>query len=139
MSGTQIDYFPFLEKGSVALYVGENGLHPEVSFKTEPIPEDYMKEYINDDKWHHIAVVVKDSELPNLHDDIVLYLDGEVAIIDDIGLLDLLPVETAKKDDVRIGGGYIGLIDEVRIYSRALVIDEIKAIQQGRSNRPLAK
>ncbi|MHC4435030.1 MAG: LamG domain-containing protein [Planctomycetota bacterium] len=99
----------------------------------------YMKEYVNDDKWHHIAVVVKESELPNLHDDIVLYLDGEVAIIDDIGLLDLMPVETAKKDDVRIGGGYEGLIDEVRIYSRALSIDEIKAIQQGRSNRPLAK
>ena len=99
----------------------------------------YMKEYINDDKWHHIAVVVKESELPNLHDDIVLYLDGKVAVIDDIGLLDLLPVETAKKDDVCIGDGYEGLIDEVRIYSRALSIDEIKAIQQGRSDRPLAK
>ncbi|MGD9328647.1 MAG: hypothetical protein PVH48_06730, partial [Cyclobacteriaceae bacterium] len=37
LSGTQIDYFPFLEKGYIALYVGENGLHPEVSFKTEPI------------------------------------------------------------------------------------------------------
>jgi len=46
LSGTQIDYFPFLEKGYIALYVGENGLHPEVSFKTEPIPEEYTKEYI---------------------------------------------------------------------------------------------
>ena len=99
----------------------------------------YMKEYTNDDKWHHIAVVVKESELPNLHDDIVLYLDGEVAVIDDIGLLDLLPVETAKKDDVRIGDGYEGLIDELRIYSRALSIDEIKAIQQGKGDKPLAK
>jgi len=99
----------------------------------------YMKEYINDDKWHHIAVVVKESELPNLHDDIVLYLDGEVAVIDDIGLLDLMPVETAKRDDVRIGDGYEGLIDEVRIYSRALSIDEIKAIQLGRPNRSLTK
>ena len=99
----------------------------------------YMKEYTNDDKWHHVAVVVKESELPNLHDDIVLYLDGEVAVIDDIGLLDLLPVETAKKDDVRIGDGYEGLIDELRIYSRALSIDEIKAIQQGKSDKPLAK
>ncbi len=99
----------------------------------------YMKEYTNDDKWHHIAVVVKESELPNLYDDIVLYLDGEVAVIDDIGLLGLLPVETAKQDDVRIGDGYEGLIDELRIYSRALSIDEIKAIHQGKSNKPLAK
>jgi hypothetical protein len=99
----------------------------------------YMKEYTNDNKWHHIAVVVKESELPNLHDDIVLYLDGEVAVIDDIGLLDLLPVETAEKDDVRIGDGYKGLIDELRIYSRALSTGEIKAIYRGRSNKPLAK
>ena len=35
--------------------------------------------------------------------------------------------------------GYEGLLDELRIYSRALSIDEIKAIYRGRSNRPLAK
>jgi hypothetical protein len=99
----------------------------------------YMKEYTNDNQWHHIAVVVKESELPNLHDDIVLYLDGEVAVIDDIGLLDLLPVETAEKDDVRIGDGYEGLIDDLRIYHRALSINEIKAIHKGKSNKPLAK
>ena len=44
--GTQIDYFPFLESGKIALYVGENGLHPTISFKTESIPENYKKEYI---------------------------------------------------------------------------------------------
>jgi hypothetical protein len=99
----------------------------------------YMKEYTNDDKWHHIAVVVKESELPNLHDDIVLYLDGEVAVIDDIGLLDLLPVETEEGDDVRIGDGYEGLLDDLRIYSRDLSIDEIKTIYQGKSDKPLAR
>ncbi len=99
----------------------------------------YMKEYTDDDKWHHIAVVVEEAELPNLYDDIVLYLDGEVAVLDDIGLLGLMPVETAEKEDVRIGGGYEGLIDDVRIYSRALSIDEIKAIHQGKSDKPLAK
>lgn len=99
----------------------------------------YMKEYTNDDKWHHVAVVVGESELPNLYDDIVLYLDGEVAVLDDIGLLGLLPVETAEEDDVRIGSGYIGLLDDLRIYSRALEIDEIKAIYQGKSDKPLDK
>jgi hypothetical protein len=99
----------------------------------------YMKEYTNDNEWHHIAVVVKESELPNLHDDIVLYLDGEVAVIDDIGLLDLLPVETAEKEDVRIGDGYEGLIDDLRIYGRALSINEIKVIHRGRSDKPLSK
>ncbi|MFY0628481.1 MAG: hypothetical protein JXR07_19445 [Reichenbachiella sp.] len=46
MLGTQIDFFPFLEKGNIALYVGENNLHPTISFKTEPIPKDYKKEFI---------------------------------------------------------------------------------------------
>jgi len=62
---------------------------------------------------------------------------GEETLV--IGLLDLLPVETAKKDDVRIGDGYQGLFDELRIYSRALLIDEIRAIQQGKSDKSLVK
>jgi len=96
----------------------------------------YMKEYTNDDKWHHIAVVVGESELPNLYDDLTLYLDGEVAVIDDIGLLGLLPVETADELDVRIGAGFEGLIDDLRIYKRPLTEVEIKTIHQLKSDKP---
>ncbi|MHC4680564.1 MAG: LamG-like jellyroll fold domain-containing protein, partial [Planctomycetota bacterium] len=74
----------------------------------------YMKEYTNDDKWHHVAVVVLEAELPNLHDHVRLYLDGELAEIDDIGLLDLLPIETGEELDVLVGKGYEGLIDDLR-------------------------
>lgn len=98
----------------------------------------YMKRYTNDDQWHHVAVVVMDAELPNLHDHVRLYLNGEIAEVDDIGLLDLLPIETGDERDVRIGDGYEGLIDDVRIYNRALSIEEIKAIHEGRSDKPLA-
>ena len=97
----------------------------------------YMKKYTNDDKWHHVAVVVMDADLPNLHDNVRLFLDGEIAEIDDIGLLDLLPIETGDELDVRIGGGYQGLIDDLRIYDRALSIDEIEAIYEGKSDKPL--
>jgi hypothetical protein len=97
----------------------------------------YMKRFTNDDQWHHVAVVVMDAELPNLHDHVRLYLNGEIAEVDDIGLLDLLPVETGDERDVRIGEGYEGLIDDLRIYNRALSIEEIKAIYDGRSNKPL--
>ena len=34
------------------------------------------------------------AELPNLHDDVTLYLDGAPAEIHDIGLLDLWPIQT---------------------------------------------
>ena len=99
----------------------------------------YMKEYINDDKWHHIAAVVHEAELPNLYDHVKLYLDGEVAVIDDIGLLDLWPINTGNKIDVRIGRGYVGLIDDLRLYDRPLSEDEVKALYQLKSNQPLPK
>jgi len=95
----------------------------------------YMKQYTNDDKWHHIAVVVGESDLPNLQDDVTLYLDGEVAVIDDIGLLDLLPIETAEDQDVRIGSGYEGLIDDLRIYKRPLTEIEISTLYQLKSDK----
>lgn len=99
----------------------------------------YMKEYTNDDKWHHIAAVVTEAELPNVHDDVKLYKDGEIAEIDDIGLLDLWPLTTGKEIDVRIGRGYIGLIDDLRLYDRPLSEDEVKAVFELRTNQPLPK
>lgn len=98
----------------------------------------YVKQYTNDDKWHHVAVVVGESDLPNLHDDVVLYLDGKVAEIDDIGLLDLLPIETGNEEDVRIGDGYAGSIDDLRIYDRALSVEEVGRIYEGKSDQPKA-
>lgn len=99
----------------------------------------YMKEYTNDDKWHHVVLVITESELPNLHDNVRIFVDGKVAVVDDIGLLDLLPIETAKEADVRLGADFEGLLDDIRIYSRALIIEEAKTIYQGKSDKPMAK
>lgn len=99
----------------------------------------YMNDLINDGQWHHVAVVIKVAELPNLHDDAVLYRDGVVAEIHDIGLLDLWPIETGSDLDVRIGRGIKGLIDDVRIYDRVLSEDEVMALFKLESDRPLQK
>ena len=99
----------------------------------------YMNDATDDDKWHHVAAVVQDTELPNLHDDVTLYKDGALAEIHDIGLLDLWPIETGSDLDVRIGRGFKGLLDDVRIYDRALSEDEIKALFTLQSSRPLPK
>lgn len=88
----------------------------------------YMNPAINDDAWHHVAVVMVEAKLPNLHDHVRLYLDGELAPIHDIGLLDLWPIETGSDLDVRIGEGFGGLVDDVRIYDRALSDEEVKAL-----------
>jgi hypothetical protein len=99
----------------------------------------YINDAVHDDKWHHVAVAVVEAELPNLHDDVRLYKDGIPAEIHDIGLLDLWPIETGAEFDVTIGRRFKGLIDDVRIYDRALSEDEIKAIFTLKSNRPLDK
>jgi hypothetical protein len=91
----------------------------------------YMKALTQDDAWHQVAVVVQPASPPNLHDHVKLFQDGTLAEIDDIGLLDLLPIETGNQLDVRIGGRFQGLIDDVRIYDRALSEEEIKALYRG--------
>ncbi len=99
----------------------------------------YINEETNDDKWHHLAAVVEEAELPNLHDDVKLYLDGEPAEIHDIGLLDLWPIDTGSDLDITIGDGFKGIIDDVRIYDRPLSENEINALFKLQSNKPLPK
>ncbi|MHC4437422.1 MAG: LamG domain-containing protein [Planctomycetota bacterium] len=99
----------------------------------------YMNEPTDDGDWHHVAVVVKEAELPNLHDDVVLYKDGVIAEVHDIGLLDLWPVDTGSDMDVRIGRGFEGLIDDVRIYDRVLSEEEVMVLFKLQSNKPLPK
>ena len=87
-----------------------------------------MNPSTSDDAWHHVVVVMVEAKLPNLHDHVRLYLDGELAPIHDIGLLDLWPIDTGSDLDVRIGEGFGGLVDDLRIYDRALSGDEVKAL-----------
>ena len=88
----------------------------------------YMADDVHDDAWHHVAAVVRKAELPNLHDDVTLYLDGKIAEIHRIGLLDLWPIETGAELEVAIGKRFKGSIDDLRIYSRALSDEEIQTL-----------
>jgi hypothetical protein len=99
----------------------------------------YMKAETHDDQWHHVAVVVHEAELPNLYDDVKLYLDGAPAEIHDIGLLDLWPIQTGQELNVRIGRGFQGLLDDLRIYDRVLSEEEIGALFQLKTDQPLPK
>lgn len=91
----------------------------------------YTRERVHDDKWHHVAAVVHEAEdAPTLHDHVKLYKDGELQEIHDIGLLHMYPIETGDEIDVRIGRGIKGLLDDVRLYDRALSEEEIAALFQ---------
>ena len=88
----------------------------------------YMADDVHDDAWHHVAAVVRKAELPNLHDDVTVYLDGKIAEVHRIGLLDLWPIETGAELEVAIGKRFKGSIDDLRIYSRALSDEEIQTL-----------
>jgi hypothetical protein len=88
----------------------------------------YMKRGIEDNAWHQVVAVVREASPPNLHDDVKLYKDGEPAEIDDIGLLDLWPIETVAEEDVRIGRRFKGQLSDIRIYDRALSEEEVKTL-----------
>ncbi len=99
----------------------------------------YMNEPVHDDEWHHVAVVVEKAELPNLYDNVKLYKDGIIAVIHDIGLLDLWPIDTGNELDVKIGRQFKGLIDDIRIYDRPLTEGEMKVLFALQSDRPTPK
>jgi hypothetical protein len=80
---------------------------------------------INDNKWHHVAAVYDGSKL-------YLYVDGKLdACGNASGSLNVLA------SNVYIGGGpsasFNGLVDDARIYNRALSYDEIETLYTGRA------
>lgn len=94
----------------------------------------YVKDPLHDDNWHHVVVTMEEGSPPNLHDHVKLFVDGRPAEIHDIGLLDLWPIETGDELDVTIGRGFSGLIDDLRIYNRALTEEEIRSLYLGHSS-----
>lgn len=91
---------------------------------------------ICNDTWHHIAVVLEDDGTPNVNE-IQLYVDGMLEIPSSV---DNRVIHTviggAESLNVMIGawvpgGAYFqGLIDEVRIYDRALSEEEVRAVAE---------
>lgn len=92
-------------------------------------------EKINDNMWHHVAVVVPDSvgDIPPTLDEVLLYVDGEFDPIADF-TQGTEPINTSDGTEVVIGSAYsapdakyfIGNISDVRIWSVARTGTEIK-------------
>lgn len=91
-----------------------------------------------DGEWHHVAAVLVDDGTPD-NSEIILYVDGKLDPISPGGRANAL--NTSSGGEFRIaydlnntGRTYDGLIDDVRLYNRALTIDEIKAIMEDPGN-----
>ncbi|HUV67962.1 MAG TPA: LamG domain-containing protein, partial [Sedimentisphaerales bacterium] len=88
---------------------------------------------VNDDQWHHVAVVLEDDGSPDVAE-VQLFVDG-VLDADNADLADE-PINTIEAMDVTIGQNphslgtrsFGGLLDEVRVYDRALTQAEIQVV-----------
>ncbi len=89
---------------------------------------------INNDTWHHVAVVIIDDGSPDIAE-AQLYVDGQLETVSSFADE---PINSGSAEDVKIGaylaaGGpryFQGLIDEVRIYDTALTEQEIQSLVQ---------
>ncbi len=87
---------------------------------------------INNDTWHHVAVVIIDDGSPDIAE-AQLYVDGQLETVSSFADE---PINSGSAEDVKIGaylaaGGpryFQGLIDDVRIYTEALTSDKIGAL-----------
>jgi len=87
-----------------------------------------------DGEWHHVAAVLVDDGSPN-NSEIILYVDGELDPISPGGTANALNTSSGGEfaiayDLNNTGRTYDGLMDDVRIYNRALSVDEIRAIME---------
>ncbi len=83
---------------------------------------------VNDGAWHHVAVTVQESATIS-YPEVILYVDG---IDDTRPATDPDAFNLTAEQDVRIGSRpagndrfFMGLLDDVRIYDRALTPEEI--------------
>ena len=93
----------------------------------------YGTKSLTDNQWHHIAVVLANDGSPNISE-ARLYVDGQ---LETTGGVLAYPINTGVIQDVQLGvftlvapTYFNGLIDDVRIYSRALTDAEITALAQ---------
>jgi len=75
---------------------------------------------VNDDEWHHIAVVAPDNVIGNIQ----VYIDGVLETVTVNGSASST-FNTTADANVQIGGELTGLIDKVVVHDRALAENEI--------------
>ena len=80
---------------------------------------------LRDNQWHHVCAVLPDGATDVSQ--VLLYVDGQ---LEAYGTNNTKIINTGSLNDLKIGNDMInrnfnGLIDEVRLYSRALSIEEI--------------
>jgi hypothetical protein len=84
---------------------------------------------ILDSQWHHVAMTWEDDGTPNVQDT-KLYVNG---VLESLSTSSSQSINTASGEDFEIGSDHSnrhldGLLDDVRVYNKALSAEEIQTI-----------
>ncbi len=97
-----------------------NKVHAYIRDKNSKLVDPWSKDVINDDKWHHIALI-RDTEKKKIY----LYVDGNMDFEGDYITEDLsndFPLAIGR----HTGEFLNGIVDEAMVFRRALSQDEVK-------------
>ena len=72
---------------------------------------------VNTNRWVHVVLVKENTNAK-------LYIDGSLDTEDDVD------VSLSGMNELRIGTGFSGTIDEIRIYNKALTADEVASVYE---------
>lgn len=117
-SGNNKGWVIFMQSGELGFNAGENGASNRVDIRTNGV-------IFNDGEWHHIAVSFSraGNGLVQLYVDGVFYSQASLGHLGSIYSEHDLVIGADKDNDY----AYEGEMDEVRIWSKALTADEIRA------------
>ena len=96
---------------------------------------NYGATNIADGQWHHVAITFEDDGTPDVVDTL-LYLDGQP---ETSAASQETAIDTDTTGVVRIGkspyhtSGFIGVMDDARIYDKVLTLEEIQQVMLGNS------
>lgn len=117
-SGNNKGWVVFMQSGELGFNAGENGANNRVDIRTNGVT-------FNDGEWHHVAVSFSraGNGLVQLYVDGVFYSQAGMGHLGSIDSEHDLVIGADKDNDY----AYEGEIDEVRIWSKALTAEEIRA------------
>jgi len=111
-TSSYFNYYVWLREAYGSLYV-----QFESRFAGNTTTIQQITPNINDGNWHHLVVML---DVPNLKNK--MYIDGSFAVEGTIS------TSNAGGTNATIGGAFVGKIDQVRIFSKALSSSEVSTL-----------
>jgi len=83
----------------------------------------HVRAAVGDSQWHHFAVAYDDESK-----EIVGWRDGEQISVVDLSTVEMEPLAREGLEEIIVGEGFVGFLDDIRIYDRVLNNEDMRQI-----------